>query len=1038
MSVIKINKNDAYKIKIEGIGEAEESFMKDVYSNAFKSISEIQVNNRNLKKEKDNNKDSIEEEFNNVIAFLGERGSGKTSAMKSVVGMLKNTKNLDEINRSFLKDGKCKLNGEFLALETIDPSKLEQNESILKIVLARMFKAFKDKKKDNNQSKTKILQQFEEVYQNIQILTGEHKSKYDNGLEALDNLGEGCDLVKSFKILVEEYLDAMSDISRVDQCLVISIDDVDMNIKSSYEIMEEIRKYLQVPNVIVMISMKIEQITNSIEEKFLNEYKSIYRNNNQKLINEPSIMATRYLEKLIPLPRRLNLPKLSVKDIGDSLNLKVNEDMFKQEGIWKYEGTLSEVIFEMIFKKTGIVLLKPRNGIHEFIPQNLREVHNFIAFLMGLQDGIDEEVMNNNSFKDDIIFSNLEQLEEYLLDDWVVKNINSEEQIKLIKRVSDSNIERLNKDIILGVKKYLKFDENDISELKLKSLISRSNRDYDEDIEDEDGDIKDSLSGYEKIYSEDCKNENITFGDFIDIIDIYQEKIEKKLLCSIELLYMIKILKCIFSGADHTLDDNKENKKTYHNKLKIISEVYGGAPFGYITFNSVPGKFNGAKVQPIFNNRASFYLRDYANVPINWGEEDNQVISLIRSVNIVSKYLINYDNDYEWMKIIKENNDIFNECGNEKGKTDKIIRNIIKSIQEIHCIIIPKFINYKKEIDRTKRTSMINGKPWGNQKSKAYLNVLSVFTKKLMGNQVAKNILEKKIGSISKYNEEKLVNSFEKLDTLYNPVIELKDIYLIFSIDFMRDIRRNLIENRSEDAYKYHKDFKMIDTMFNKSIFKLKEKNEKENKYITKYNLGFNESHEDNVHGGGNKQGEGKYKRKIYDIEKIESIYEKEETITQIIDEYRKFISENIFNKKSEHNKEVEEFLKIINDLDKNGIYEDDNSIFTYEENQDKINNIQNKLSELKEKILKNNKSNISSKSKYTRTKVKNNFEETFNTINNDEEKREEYQEFIEIYNKAISWNKNAGTSEKKIRVERERKAMWDKMDKTRSGLGIK
>ena len=42
--------------------------------------------------------------------------------------------------------------------------------------------------------------------------------------------------------------------------LVIPIDDLDMNIKNGYEQLEQIRKYLMIPKVIVLISANYDQL----------------------------------------------------------------------------------------------------------------------------------------------------------------------------------------------------------------------------------------------------------------------------------------------------------------------------------------------------------------------------------------------------------------------------------------------------------------------------------------------------------------------------------------------------------------------------------------------------------------------------------------------------------------------------------------------------------------------------------------------------------------------------------------------------------
>ncbi|MDR3058592.1 MAG: hypothetical protein LBU84_10705 [Prevotella sp.] len=126
--------------KIDKIDDLETSFFHEVYKKAFKLVNEMLADF-----EKNKNKikgDYYQESRNNIIGFVGERGSGKTSCLQSVYQCL--TAETGEIFGYKYKD--------FLSLPTIDPSYFEASNNILEIIIANMFLAFKEDARKNPQS----------------------------------------------------------------------------------------------------------------------------------------------------------------------------------------------------------------------------------------------------------------------------------------------------------------------------------------------------------------------------------------------------------------------------------------------------------------------------------------------------------------------------------------------------------------------------------------------------------------------------------------------------------------------------------------------------------------------------------------------------------------------------------------------------------------------------------------------------------------------------------------------------------------------
>lgn len=115
----------ANRLKMESVGEMENSPFKDVYRRANAVLSNIVQSTR--VKDEGSRRD---EQVANVISFLGERGRGKTSAMLSFYFSLN------------------KLHGEepkdvfFCDVSYIDAAMLAENEFIIDVVLAKMWDKF--------------------------------------------------------------------------------------------------------------------------------------------------------------------------------------------------------------------------------------------------------------------------------------------------------------------------------------------------------------------------------------------------------------------------------------------------------------------------------------------------------------------------------------------------------------------------------------------------------------------------------------------------------------------------------------------------------------------------------------------------------------------------------------------------------------------------------------------------------------------------------------------------------------------------------
>ena len=131
-TTLEINLNEDYKIKIEKGNDFNKSIFQDVYKSALKTVIEIV-------KHSDKNIDNVYDDFNNIIAFTGERGKGKSSSMISFRDALINKGS--KCHNLFFESKSVSYLGNktFASIEVIDPSLFRGEESLMEIVSILCF-----------------------------------------------------------------------------------------------------------------------------------------------------------------------------------------------------------------------------------------------------------------------------------------------------------------------------------------------------------------------------------------------------------------------------------------------------------------------------------------------------------------------------------------------------------------------------------------------------------------------------------------------------------------------------------------------------------------------------------------------------------------------------------------------------------------------------------------------------------------------------------------------------------------------------------
>ncbi len=471
---VYIEKGNEYRIKTD---LQSNDLFEDQYLEALEQLKDIVGPLTNGQKP-----ERLDEQNNNIIVFDGERGQGKSSAMRTFVNIIDKSRN--DTAKQFLKRNNVLFSGiNFEILKTIDPSNFEKYNSVLNTVVANMYVNIKEKW-DVGQSDQSVIEQyrkimtlFEKAYESLALINHQEKSEkfdYDNGIEKIARVHQSDTLADTLKALIEEYLSIIGG-AKKESCLVIPIDDLDTYIAKSYSLVDEIRKYLILPNVVIVLACKVDQLTRGAERHFQEELKS-FKANEAEVISECRDMAVRYIDKVLPLARRITLPKLASFErssiqlvYGESQGL--SDEM--ENKLLDDQTSLSDTFIRLITKKTGIRFYETEENTHPIVPETLRKIVDLTVLLARMEDCLDD---NGRIIDMRIYKKNMIKFKEYFIFNYIENSLNNSNK-KLGHYIGKVNPMEINQRLSYELLKRIdKSDDYSVYEAEAKKEIMENLR----------------------------------------------------------------------------------------------------------------------------------------------------------------------------------------------------------------------------------------------------------------------------------------------------------------------------------------------------------------------------------------------------------------------------------------------------------------------------------------------------------------------------------------------------------------------------------
>lgn len=444
MQIIRVTKGQEHNVRIIEKPQKDALFF-DVYVRA-KNIADEIVKESEMINSFNNNPDTIET-INNIILFNGSRGQGKTSAMRSFDRMLEND-NWEKLEMA-QKNTRDKVS--FHSLRVIEPSMLNSKESILRVFLSELFWFFKKKIAKNDEckkhticNKNAILLQFGQCFDSINFIENpDYGISEQDDLDELLKLGRATELRKDLYKLIRDIKAYCFDNDA--HYFVVMIDDADLSVKNAYDICEDVREYLTIPGILVLMAADFEQLKYAVLQKYLKNYEVLTKHSESYNMSEIcSEMEWRYLEKLFPIDHRIQLPEINSLDLSRVMLEYLKSDEKKEQNLLSAYTScinLQQIFSQMIFQKTGMIFIAHKATMRALLPKSMRELVHFLKILDSMEVIQYENVYKSYNKEDktqlELAKKNINIFKQYFVHNWCNANIEAS-QCKYIREILET------------------------------------------------------------------------------------------------------------------------------------------------------------------------------------------------------------------------------------------------------------------------------------------------------------------------------------------------------------------------------------------------------------------------------------------------------------------------------------------------------------------------------------------------------------------------------------------------------------------------
>ena len=381
----------------------------------------------------------LENRQSNIYAFIGRRGSGKTTAMNEFCRILEELNDynirqwwMERVPRK-VREGLTGKKFHFQVLKPIDASLLEVKEDLFELILVKLYEIYRDYLKANTRDfqedalcSKNINLQFEKVLRMYRaIKSGE---KEDNSIASmLQFMGSSMDIRDALAQLVDLLIDIiLPKNNSAHSFIVVAVDDVDLNLKYGYEMLEQLQKYFCYYKILIVVAVDYEQMVSVCTQHFTQEMQG-------DKVEHCSELANYYMTKVFPFSQRVFMPDMKKITKQAQIEVKDSKPVLVKNYIMGKIAKAMYIYYDIVGEKC-----------HFSEPQTVRELVFY------------------NKFLEDLVRIDYDEIKKIKNDE----DRMSEEKKKLFMQHYDRNHQRFNWDII-GRQCQMTLDSNQQKEFKL-------------------------------------------------------------------------------------------------------------------------------------------------------------------------------------------------------------------------------------------------------------------------------------------------------------------------------------------------------------------------------------------------------------------------------------------------------------------------------------------------------------------------------------------------------------------------------------------
>lgn len=430
------------QVKREELADFDQSIFSDVYLRAVRFVGKIiSENNANLTNVKKYDSDySIDEQFNNIIAFLGGRGMGKSSAMLSFALFLKKYDPACAGKYEIKSEIGHRINPKFFVLPRIDATVLGPGQNVIDVILAKMWDVFEREMERHNGREVyedhvkEDFRKVQKIYTDYKQTLGGTQGRNITSIRQLHDLAAGLNLKRAIITLIDSFLHYMPQISMGEennQFLVISLDDMDMTMGDSYEILEQVRLFFMIPKVIVLLTADMQKMMMSCKyhtyHRLSGDIGGIDKKDKEICWNE----VNNHMSKIFPSNMRIYMPKFnSFEKVEYKIDISdFSDKLLGKAGHAEVEFDEKSLIFAFTVKYSGM-MLKMGAERHYLQKDSLRKIVNNLRTLK-------EILMEEPEHQFDMFYH------WYLAELEILSDSFEEESMKIAKNILLSDAESL-------------------------------------------------------------------------------------------------------------------------------------------------------------------------------------------------------------------------------------------------------------------------------------------------------------------------------------------------------------------------------------------------------------------------------------------------------------------------------------------------------------------------------------------------------------------------------------------------------------------